>query len=132
VRPRRLPGKASATLFAALGDETRLRLVVRLARGEPLSIRELASGTGITRQAVTKHLHVLAGAGLASCSRRGREQHWELDRRRMEQARAFLDRISGEWDGALAQLKAVAEGDGQQAQFPGERTGEAACRSGKP
>jgi DNA-binding transcriptional ArsR family regulator len=113
VSPRKLPEKASAILFAALGDETRLRLVVRLARGEPLSIRELASGTGITRQAVTRHLHVLAGAGLARGSRRGREQHWSLDPRRMEQARAFLDHISRQWDDALARFKAVVEGDEQ-------------------
>ena len=103
--------KASATLFAALGDETRLRIVVRLARGEPLSITELASGTGITRQAVTKHLHVLAGAGLARSSRSGREQHWSLDPQRMGQARAFLERISGQWDDALARLKSIVEGE---------------------
>jgi DNA-binding transcriptional ArsR family regulator len=108
---RRLPEKASATLFAALGDETRLRIVVRLARGESLSITELASGTGITRQAVTKHLHVLAGAGVAHASRRGREQHWSLNRRQMEQARVFLDGISRQWDDALARLKAAVEGD---------------------
>jgi DNA-binding transcriptional ArsR family regulator len=111
VSPHRLPDKAPATLFAALGDATRLRLVVRLARGESLSITELAAGTGMTRQAVTKHLHVLAGAGLAHGSRRGREQHWSLDRRQMEQARAFLDRVSRQWDDALARLKAVVEGD---------------------
>ncbi|MGA2182080.1 MAG: metalloregulator ArsR/SmtB family transcription factor [Bryobacteraceae bacterium] len=110
MSPRRLPEKDSATLFAALGDEIRLRLVVRLARGEPLSITELVSGTGITRQAVTRHLHVLAGAGLAHGSRRGREQHWSLDRRQMEQARAFLDRLSRQWDDALARLKAAVEG----------------------
>jgi len=109
-RPRSTE-KASATLFAALGDETRLRIVMRLARGESLSITELASGTGITRQAVTKHLHVLAGAGIAHGSRSGRERHWSLDRRRMERARAFLDRISLHWDDALARLKAAVEDD---------------------
>lgn len=103
--------KASAALFAALGDETRLRIVMRLSRGESLSITELASGAGITRQAVTKHLHVLAGAGIAHGSRSGRERHWSLDGRRMEQARAFLDRISVQWDDALARLKAAVEGE---------------------
>jgi DNA-binding transcriptional ArsR family regulator len=109
VSPRKSSKQASATLFAALGDETRLRLVVRLSRGESLSITELASGTGITRQAVTKHLHVLAGAGVAHSSRSGRERHWSLDRQRMEMARAFLDRVSGRWDDALARLKAAVE-----------------------
>jgi len=46
-------------LFAALGDETRLRIVARLSARGPLSIVRLTSGTGVTRQAVTKHLRVL-------------------------------------------------------------------------
>lgn len=103
---------SDAALFAALGDPTRLRIVVRLARGEPLSITELASGTNITRQAVTKHLHVLAAAGVAAPSRLGREQRWSLDRQQLAQARLFLDRIGQQWDSALARLKAAVE-DGQ-------------------
>jgi DNA-binding transcriptional ArsR family regulator len=101
--------RVSATLFAALGDETRLRIVLRLARGEPVSITELSAGRKITRQAVTKHLHVLAGAGLTRSSRLGREQRWSLDRKRVEQARAFLEGISQRWDDALARLKTMVE-----------------------
>ena len=101
--------EAPSALFAALGDPTRLRLVVRLSRGEPLSITELASGTKMTRQAVTKHLHVLAGAGVAAASRRGREQRWSLDQRQLAQARRFLDSIAETWDDALARLKAAVE-----------------------
>ena len=63
----------------------------------------------MTRQAITKHLHVLAGAGVATASRRGREQRWSLDRRQVAQARSFLDRISQQWDDALARLKAAVE-----------------------
>jgi DNA-binding transcriptional ArsR family regulator len=110
MKPRLQPQtKASATLFAALGDETRLRIVLRLARGEPASITELATGGEITRQAITKHLHVLAGAGLALAARTGREQRWSLDRKRVEQARAFLEGISQRWDDALARLKTMVE-----------------------
>jgi DNA-binding transcriptional ArsR family regulator len=100
---------SDAALFAALGDATRLRIVVRLARGEPLSITELASGSKITRQAVTKHLHVLAAAGIATPSRLGREQRWSLDQKQLAQARLFLDRIGQQWDSALARLKAAVE-----------------------
>ena len=96
-------------MFAALGDPTRLRLVMRLSRGEALSITDLARGTKVSRQAVTKHLHVLAGAGLAAASRRGREQRWSLDRRRLGEARVFLDHVSQQWDDALARLKAAVE-----------------------
>ena len=109
MSPRRTSEQASAALFAALGDETRLRMVVRLSRGDDLSITDLATGTGITRQAITKHLHVLAGAGVARCSRRGREQHWSLDAQQVQQARQFLDQIAAQWDGALARLKAFVE-----------------------
>ena len=101
--------RTSATLFAALGDETRLRIVLRLARGAPASITELAAGGEITRQAVTKHLHVLAGAGLVHGARLGREQRWSLDRKQVEQARTFLEGISQRWDDALARLKTMVE-----------------------
>ncbi|MGA2194936.1 MAG: metalloregulator ArsR/SmtB family transcription factor [Bryobacteraceae bacterium] len=103
--------KASATLFAALGDETRLRIVLRLAQGRPASITELSAGSEITRQAVTKHLHVLEGAGLARGARLGRERRWSLDRQQVEQARAFLESISERWDNALARLKTMVEED---------------------
>jgi DNA-binding transcriptional ArsR family regulator len=96
-------------LFAALGDATRLRLVIRLSGGKPLSITQLSTGTKMTRQAVTKHLHVLAGAGVAKVSRAGREQIWSLDERQLEQAREYLDRITRRWDDALARLKAAVE-----------------------
>jgi DNA-binding transcriptional ArsR family regulator len=109
VNRRTTPVDASSTLFAALGDPTRLRLAMRLSKGEPLSITELASGTKMTRQAVTKHLHVLAGAGVAKSSRLGREQRWSLDPRQLAGARAFLDSLARQWDDALARLKSAVE-----------------------
>ena len=98
-----------ATIFAALGDPTRLRLVARLAAGEPMSITRLTVGMDITRQAITRHLEVLADAGLVHGSRRGRERLWELDRARLELARRAIDRISEWWDEKLAGLKASVE-----------------------
>ncbi|HUA63070.1 MAG TPA: metalloregulator ArsR/SmtB family transcription factor [Verrucomicrobiae bacterium] len=101
--------RSPVAVFAALGDTTRLRLVERMARRQPLSITQLVSGTEMTRQAVTKHLHVLAHAGLASPSRRGREQLWSLDQKHLDHAREYLDRISRQWDDALSRLKFFAE-----------------------
>jgi len=101
--------RSPVAVFAALGDTTRLRLVERMARRQPLSITQLVSGTEMTRQAVTKHLHVLAHAGLASPSRRGREQLWSLDQKHLDHAREYLDRISRQWDDALSRLKSFAE-----------------------
>jgi DNA-binding transcriptional ArsR family regulator len=96
-------------VFAALGDEHRLRLLSRLAAG-PLSISGLTAGSGITRQGVTKHLRVLAGVGLVRSSRRGKESLWQLERRRLEEARRSLDLISRQWDESLGKLKMFVEG----------------------
>jgi DNA-binding transcriptional ArsR family regulator len=101
--------RASAPVFAALGDETRLHLVARLGTEGPLSIARLTSGTEVTRQAVTKHLHVLADAGLARGTRQGRERLWELDPAPLGEARRYLDLVSEQWDAALARLKAAVE-----------------------
>ena len=85
--------KRSASIFDALGDETRLRLVARLSAGEPLSITELSAGTKLTRQGVTKHLHVLAHANLVHPRKQGRKQLWSLNAGQIEEARRLLDNI---------------------------------------
>lgn len=100
---------ASAPLFAALGDPTRLRLVQRLSEGEAVSIAGLTEGSGMTRQAVTKHLRVLSEAGLVNSLRVGREHVWELDRYRIEAAKACLDDLSAQWDRSLARLQRLVE-----------------------
>ena len=99
----------AAPVFAALGDATRLGLVARLCVDGPLSIMSLTQGAGVTRQAVTKHLHSLADAGLVQVSRRGRERIWELEPRRIERARRCLEQISDQWDVAISRLKAFVE-----------------------
>lgn len=100
---------AAAPVFAALGDTTRLALLDRLSTAGPLSITRLTAGSHKTRQAITKHLHVLAEAGLVRDARRGREHRWELDLERLDEARRSLDQISRQWDEALARLKSFVE-----------------------
>jgi DNA-binding transcriptional ArsR family regulator len=106
--PAQRSSRAPAPVFAALGDETRLRLLARLGGG-PMSISRLTVGSGMTRQAVTKHLRVLAGAGLVRGTRRGKESLWRLDPRRLEDARRSLDLISRQWDESLGRLKLFVE-----------------------
>lgn len=109
-RPARgLDPQAAAVLFAALGDGTRLDLLWRLSRHGPGSIAELAAEGAVSRQAVTKHLKVLADAGYVRGARRGREHIWRVQPRRFDEARACLDRISREWDVALSRLKQFVE-----------------------
>jgi DNA-binding transcriptional ArsR family regulator len=99
----------AAPVFAALGDETRLALVARLCDGRPWSIARLTAGSEVTRQAVTKHLQVLADAGIVRDSRRGRERLWQLTPERLDEARGALDEISRRWDEALDRLKRYVE-----------------------
>ena len=99
----------SAPVFAALGDPTRLRIVARLCDAGPMSIARLAEGATVTRQAVTKHLAALEGAGLVASSRAGRERIWELRTRRLEEVRRYLDQISRQWDEALDRLRRHVE-----------------------
>lgn len=101
--------KTRASLFAALGDETRLSVLAKLSRGEPQSIVRLTAGTDLTRQAVTKHLRVLADAGVVRSLRSGRESLFELKPQPLEEARDYLDQVSRQWDDALARLKAHVE-----------------------
>lgn len=74
-----------------------------------MSITSLTAGTRVTRQAITKHLRVLEGAGLVRARRRGRESLWQLERRRLQQARRYLELISSQWDEALSRLRKLVE-----------------------
>jgi DNA-binding transcriptional ArsR family regulator len=102
---------ASAALFAALGDETRLRLVARLCDEGPQSITRLTdeAGAAVTRQAITKHLRLMHDAGLVKETREGRESIWHIETRRIDAARGYLTQISTEWDDAIARLKRFVE-----------------------
>jgi DNA-binding transcriptional ArsR family regulator len=100
--------RAGAPVFAALGDATRLRIVAKLASG-PHSITELTADEEVTRQAITKHLTVLAGAGLVDDERRGRERVYRLVPEPLDEARRCLELVSAQWDRALARLKAFVE-----------------------
>jgi DNA-binding transcriptional ArsR family regulator len=101
--------RSRASVFAALGDETRLSVLARLAKGEPQSIARLTGGTRLTRQAVTKHLRVLEGAGVVRSVRIGRESRFTLEPKPIDEARAYLDLVSRQWDAALGRLKAFVE-----------------------
>jgi DNA-binding transcriptional ArsR family regulator len=98
-----------ATVFAALGDATRLSVLAKLSRGRPQSISRLTAGTNLTRQAVTKHLRVLANAGVVRSVRAGRESLFELEPQPIEEVRNYLDDVSRQWDDALARLKSHVE-----------------------
>lgn len=101
--------QAHAPVFAALGDETRLALVSKLAHGRPRSISQLTQGSKLTRQAITKHLRVLERVGMLHHARTGRESLYELNPQPIESLRAYLDLVSEQWDQALSRLRSFVE-----------------------
>ena len=101
--------ESAATLFAALGDPTRLSLLTTLSDGKPRSIAGLSGGSGLTRQAITKHLNVLEQAGLLHATKVGRESHYGFRPERIETMRTYLNGVSCQWDDALDRLRAYVE-----------------------
>jgi DNA-binding transcriptional ArsR family regulator len=99
----------AAPVFAALGDETRLKLITRLCREGPLSISRLSEGASMTRQAVSKHLGTLEESGLVQANQRGRERIYEIAPARLRAAQRYLDHVSAEWDSAIERLRAYVE-----------------------
>lgn len=111
----------AAPVFAALGDTTRLALLRRLSTEGPRSITGLTAGSGVTRQAITRHLQTLGKAGLVRDTKEGRERVYSLDLKRLEVARQYLDHVSAQWDAAAARLKAFVEEDEDQVFTQGKR-----------
>jgi len=96
-------------VFAALGDKTRLLLVAKLCDGRHRSISQLAKGSRLTRQAITKHLRVLESARIVRSARAGRESLFEFNPEPIEELRQYLALVSAQWDEALARLKSFVE-----------------------
>lgn len=107
----RLAGRspAAATVFAALGDPTRLALVAKLCDGSRRSIAQLAEGETLTRQAISKHLRVLQRARVVSNRRSGRENLFALNPKPIEDIGTYIELVSGQWDRSLARLKSLVE-----------------------
>ena len=106
---RRAELRDRASVFAALGDETRLSLIAKLSNGSPQSISRLAEGSTLTRQAITKHLRVLEGARVVHSVRAGRESLFEFRPEPLRDLQSYLERVSDQWEDALARLKSFVE-----------------------
>ena len=104
--------KHPAPIFAALGDATRLSLLMTLSDGQTRSIARLCAGSKLTRQAITRHLRVLEAAGLVASVRVGRESRFVYRPEPVAEAKSYLDGVCAQWDDALARLRAFVESDG--------------------
>lgn len=105
---RRLDGRA--LLFAALGNETRLKLIESLCGGGLKSINQLTLGLPISRQNVGKHLRILASAGWVRDVKVGRERLWKFDPSGLAEAHRSLELIGGRWECTLGKLKVMVPG----------------------
>ena len=109
MSPKRSSTAQYASIFAALGDTTRLSLLAKLGDGRRCSISQLTEGSRITRQAVTKHLRVLESVGIVRSNHRGRETRFEFDPQPIAGMKQYLDSVSEQWDQALGRLRAFVE-----------------------
>jgi DNA-binding transcriptional ArsR family regulator len=101
--------RGSVAIFGALGDPTRLRIVTRLCNQGPMTVSKITATSGVTRQAVAKHLQVLERAGLVASTRYGRTRVCQLEPSRLDLARRDLERVSIQWDQTLSRLKRFVE-----------------------
>lgn len=101
--------RAHASVFAALGDPTRLALIAKLSAGEPHSIAQLTAGSRLTRQAITKHLRGLERAKIVRCTHAGRETIFTFDPKPVLELSEYLALVSAQWDQALLRLRSLAE-----------------------
>jgi DNA-binding transcriptional ArsR family regulator len=98
------------SVFDALADPTRRRVVETLARGGTVTASGLAQQLPITRQAVAKHLSALQGADLVASTRVGRETHYELRPQPLDEAAHWIQMVGAEWDDRLDALRRSVEG----------------------
>jgi DNA-binding transcriptional ArsR family regulator len=109
ISPRGRQLRRHVSVFAALGDETRLSLLLQLSRAQAHSISELAEGRATTRQAIAKHLRVLEGADLVHAETLGRERLYEMKPETLDGSVSYLQQVSRRWDEALERLRNLVE-----------------------
>lgn len=118
----RVPDDAEAVaeqVFAALADPSRRALLAALAAGGPSTATDLATRLPITRQAIAKHLALLADAGLVTAEPGERRRvRYRLRSAPMQVAQQFLAALARDWDGPLATLKDHLEKDGGERYPP--------------
>lgn len=97
------------SVFAALADPTRRKLLLNLANHSPKTATQFAKQFPITRQGILKHLDILENAGLVAVHQKGREKRYTLTPEPLSEADRWIKEINAKWDKRLARLKAFIE-----------------------
>ena len=93
-------------VFAALADPTRRAILAALAAAGPATATDLAGRLPITRQAIAKHIALLADAGLVTAEPGERRRvRYRLQSAPMQVAQQFLAALARDWDSSLDALK---------------------------
>ena len=93
-------------VFTALADPSRRGILAALAAGGPATATDLAGRLPISRQAIAKHLALLAEAGLVVAEQGERRRvRYRVDSAPMRVAQQFLAVLARDWDGPLAALE---------------------------
>jgi DNA-binding transcriptional ArsR family regulator len=102
-------GVSDGSVFAALADPMRRRLLSDLAEQSPRTATQLATAYPITRQGILKHLQILEQAGLVAVQQQGREKRYTLTPEPLGELEAWVQAIGATWDKRLQRLKALIE-----------------------
>jgi DNA-binding transcriptional ArsR family regulator len=96
-------------IFTALADPTRRQLLAKLAESSPKTATQLAAEYPITRQAILKHLTILAEAGLVTVQQQGRDKQYTLTPEPLGEVEQWVEAISARWEARLLRLKVLLE-----------------------
>lgn len=98
-------------LFRALGDPTRRQILDLLAEHGTLNVSQISGFfPTLGRPNISKHLMALREAGLVMATRRGREQHYQINAEAMRAVlRPWVQRYARYWEDRLERLRAAAE-----------------------
>ena len=97
-------------LFRALGDPSRLEIMMRLSSGDKFTINSISHGLSITRQGARKHLQILADAELITLESKGRDTSVRLNRETLDEGKAFIVELEQRWDRRLEALRKFVDG----------------------
>lgn len=104
------PHAGTDAVFAALADPTRRTVLDTVATRQGITATQLAADLPVSRQAVAKHLQVLADAELVAAERAGRETRWRATPAPLTDAIAWMAHVGSAWDDRLAALERAATG----------------------
>jgi DNA-binding transcriptional ArsR family regulator len=124
IAPVAAASRDASSVFLALADPTRRKMIEQLSVLGPVTISQLTEVFPISRQAVTKHLDTLSDAGLVDTERRGRERIVTFRPEPLHEAIDWVTAIEARWDRRLAALATFLANEAIDHQSSNEPTQE--------